>query len=73
MVDRIIVRFFDEQRDLECVPPRGREGREHVAENTFEQISEPGVGERALGLGRARRENTEVPSPRFVDAGEPQR
>ena len=47
MVERIIGRLFDEQRDLECVPPRRREGRQHIVEDVFEQISEPRVREPA--------------------------
>ena len=73
VVDRIIVRFFDEQRDLECVPPRGRESRQHIAENALEQISEAGVREPALGLGGPGAEHAQPPRGGLLDADDPER
>ena len=73
MVDGIIVRFFDEQRDLECVPPRGRESRQHIAENALEQISEAGVREPALCLGGPGAEHAQPPRGGLLDADDPER
>ena len=57
MIDRIFGRVFEEECDLERATPRRREGRQHVVEGVFEEISEPRVREATLGLRRSRREN----------------
>jgi hypothetical protein len=52
-VDRIARRVLEQQRDLERPLPRRRQRRQHVVENSLEEIAQTGIGKAALRLGGA--------------------
>jgi hypothetical protein len=62
-----------EERDLERASLRSRQLGQNVLENVFEQISQPGVSEPTLGLGRPRRKDAQSPLAGRLDACEPER
>ena len=72
-VDGASGRVLDEERDLERAAAWRRQGREHLVESAVEQVAEPGVGERALGLGRTGREHAEPAPARVLDGRAPER
>ena len=72
-VDRLLGSLVHEQRHLERLPSRRRQGGQNLVEDAFEEIAEHDVRERALGLGGARREDAEPLLVRFLDTRTPKR
>ena len=73
VVDRIVGGVLSEQRDFERAPPRRRQQRQDVVEDTVEQVAEPDVGKLALRLRRPGREDTKPLRARIVDRRQPER
>ncbi len=73
MIDSLTRRLLSQHRDLERVPSRCRERRQGVVEDVLEQIAQSHVSEAALGLGRPRGEDAEIPPVRMLNPGEPER
>ena len=65
--------LVQEQRHLERAPSRCRQGGQNLVEHALEEVTEHDVRERALGLGRARREDAETLLVRFLDPRTPKR
>ena len=66
-VDRLLGSLVQQQRDFERVPSRRRQGGQHLVEHALEEIAEHDMGQSALGLGRARREDAKPPLARRLD------
>ena len=72
-VDRLFESIVHEQRHFERLPSRCRQGGQNLLEHALEEVTEHDVRERALGLGRARREDAETLLVRFFDPRTPKR
>ena len=72
-VDRLFESIVHEQRHFERLPSRCRQGGQNLLEHALEEVTEHDVRERALGLGRARREDAETLLVRFFDRRTPKR
>ena len=72
-VDRLLGSLVHEQRHLERLPSRRRQGGQNLVEHALEEVAEHDVRERALGLGRARREDAKPPLVRRLDSRTPER
>ena len=68
-----LVRFRDQECDLERPPPGRRKRRQHIVEAAFEQITQNCVREPTLGLRGSRRKHAHPARARILDPGEPER
>jgi hypothetical protein len=73
VVDRVAGGRVPEHRDAERTPSGGRQGRQRLVEDLFEQVAEADVDESPLRLGRPGREHPEPTSASKGHALEPER
>ena len=73
LVDAVARCVPSEHRNLEGAAPGRGQCRQRLVDDAFEQITEAGVREAALGLDRPCRENPRTALLPLLDAREPQR
>src|SRR5439155_1758626 len=72
-IDSIRRRVLDQKRAFERTPTRPRQPRQHLVEDTLEQIADPDVREAPLRLSWSRSKNRPFLRTRVVDPREPER